>query len=63
MLDMMPDSPVRAQIFQILPWWSLLHYICQAAAVLLLEISLNMQHMQGKRTKAMTALKKALEYL
>ena len=63
MIDTMPDAPVRAEIFQILPWWSLLHYICQASAVLLLELSLDMQHMQEGTTTVMLALKKAISCL
>ena len=62
-MDTMPDAPIAAEVFQILPWWPLLHYICQAAAVLLLELSLNIQHMQGGTTTIMLALKKATNYL
>src|SRR5207248_2658909 len=34
LLRLMPDSPDIAQAYRILPWWSLIHYMCQAAAVL-----------------------------
>ena len=63
MLDMMPDPPVRAEIFEILPWWSVLHYTCQATAVLLLELAMDMQHMQESATRVIAALRKAIDYL
>ena len=64
MLDMMPHPPpVRAEIYEILPWWSFLHYVCQATAVLLLELAFNMQHMPGETTRLITTLRKAMRYL
>lgn len=63
MMDTMPDAPTAAEILQILPWWPLVHYIYQAAAVLLLELSLNMQHMQGGTTIIILALRKATNHL
>ena len=63
MLDMMPDPPVRAEIYEILPWWPVLHYICQATAVLLLELAMDMQHMQEEATRVTAALRKAIDYL
>ena len=63
MLSAMPDNPIATQVFQILPWWSLLHYVCQAAAVLLLELCLSMQHMEGELRVVLSATRKALNYL
>ena len=63
MLSVMPENPVATEVFQILPWWSLLHYVCQAAAILLLELCLSMQHMQGELEVVLSATRKALDYL
>lgn len=63
MLDMMPDPPVRGEIFELLPWWAFLHYVCQATAVLLLEMAMDMQHMHGGTIKVITASRKAIDYL
>ena len=63
MLSAMPDNPIATQVFQILPWWSLLHYVCQAAAVLLFELCLSMQHIEGELRVVLSATRKALGYL
>lgn len=63
MVSLMPDEPVAEYVFQVLPWWSLLHYVCQAAAVLLLELCLNVQHMPSETREVMFATKKAMNYL
>jgi hypothetical protein len=63
MFDTLPDTGSQSEIFQILPWWPVIHYLCQAAAVLLLELSLNMQHMQDQLITLTAALTKAIDYL
>jgi hypothetical protein len=61
--QVMPDDPVAEQVLMVLPWWSLLRHVSQAAAVLCLELCLNAQHMQNETTDVMLALRKALNYL
>lgn len=63
MTDILPDDPIAAQILQIFPWWTLLHYISQAIAIMCLELCLNVQHMQDQTREVMGALSKALNYL
>ena len=63
MLSAMPDNPIAIEVFQILPWWSLLYYVCQAAAVLLLELCLSIQYMGGESKVVFSATRKALNYL
>lgn len=63
LVKIMPDDPVAEQVLQILPWWVLTHYICQAAGILLLEMVLGNQHLQGDAQEVIVALKKALNYL
>jgi hypothetical protein len=40
MLQLMPDHPNVSEAYRVLPWWSLLHFVCQAAAVLIMELCL-----------------------
>lgn len=63
MTDILPDDPVAAQVLQIFPWWTLLHYVSQATAMMCLELCLNVQHMQDQTCEVMGALRKALNYL
>src|SRR2546423_4526043 len=63
LLRLMPDSPNIAEAYRILPWWSLLHYVCQAAAVLILELCLAAQHCPSQVGEILDGLKKAISYL
>jgi hypothetical protein len=63
MMDLMPNNPTAGLVLYILPWWSLLHYVSQAIAVLLLELCLNAQHMQSETLAIMNATQKSLHYL
>jgi hypothetical protein len=63
LLRLMPDSPDIVQAYRILPWWSLLHYVCQAAAVLILELCLAAQHCPSRVLEILEGLKKAIAYL
>jgi hypothetical protein len=63
MMDLMPDNPTANLALYILPWWSLLHYISQAIAVLLLELCLNAQHIQSETLAIIQTTHKALHYL
>jgi len=64
LLALLPDNPTNHQACQLLPWWGLLHYLCQAAAVLTLELSLNVQHFEKADTSmVMRHLGKSILYL
>lgn len=63
MLAVMPDNPSAHEAFQLLPFWALLHYIAQAAAVLLLELSLDSQHFPTETDEVVNYLRKAMGYL
>lgn len=63
LLQIMPDDPSAGEVLQVLPWWALLHYVSQVTAVLLLEMCLNIQHMQDETNEVLTSLRKALNYL
>lgn len=63
LLAVMPDAITANEAYVLLPWWTLLHYICQATAVLLLELCLNCQHFENQPAEVVRYLKKALRYL
>ena len=63
LLRLMPNSPNIAEAYRILPWWSLLHYVCQAAAILILELCLAAQHCSSRIGEILDGLKKAISYL
>ena len=63
LVNILPDTLVEHQILQVLPWWALLHYICQAAGILILELCLNMQHVPADSETVMLGLRKALNYV
>lgn len=63
MVGILSDDPVAAEVLQVLPWWSLLHYVCQATALLLLEMCLNTQHLQDEPQEVLRGLRKGMQYL
>jgi len=63
MLAIMPDYPTAHEAYQLLPWWTLLHFVAQAAAVLLLELALDAQHLRKEVAQIVTSLRKAMSYL
>lgn len=63
MLTLFPDTPDAATLHRMTPWWCTLHYLMQAATVLLLELSFKAQHVPEKATMVSKAAKKALDWL
>lgn len=63
MLDLIPDTPDPIQLYQISPWWCILHYLMQAAAVLLLELSFACIHMPDHENNFLLLSKKAIRWL
>ena len=63
LLRLMPGSPNMAEAYRILPWWSLLHYLCQVSAVLIMELCLAAQHCPSRVGEILDGLKKASSYL
>lgn len=60
MLDLVPDEPDATKLYQICPWWSVLHFLMQAATLLLLELSFGCIHMPKEELKFLAASKKAI---
>lgn len=62
MLDLIPDEPDAARLYQICPWWSILHFLMQATTVLLLELSFGTIHMPEEEMKFLGAAKKGIRW-
>ncbi|KAJ5950681.1 uncharacterized protein N7479_009094 [Penicillium vulpinum] len=63
MLDLIPDEPDALQLYRISPWWCILHYLMQAATVLLLELSFGTVHMPEEEKNFIILSKKAIRWL
>ncbi|CAG8882938.1 unnamed protein product [Penicillium egyptiacum] len=63
MLDLIPDEPDALQLYRIAPWWCILHYLMQAATVLLLELSFGTVHMPEEEKNFIILSKKAVRWL
>ncbi|KAG0155069.1 hypothetical protein PDIDSM_642 [Penicillium digitatum] len=63
MLDLIPDEPDALQIYRVAPWWCILHYLMQAATVLLLELSFGTVHMPEEENNFIGLSKKAIRWL
>lgn len=62
MLDLIPDEPDATRLYQICPWWSILHFLMQATTVLLLELSFGTMHMPEKEMEFLKAAKKGIRW-
>lgn len=62
MLDMVPDEPNVLQLFQVSPWWCVLHYLMQAATVILLELSFGVIHVPEQEEKLVKLAKKSIRW-
>ena len=60
-LDALGDT--SHQIFCIPPFWSTLHYLCEALAVLLLELTLKCKHFLDGKLALLTDVKKGIKWL
>jgi hypothetical protein len=63
LLAIMPDNPSAHEAYQLLPWWALLHYVSQATAVFMLEMSLGCQHFKNEIPEVVDYLRKAMAYI
>ncbi|KAF9889127.1 hypothetical protein FE257_007616 [Aspergillus nanangensis] len=63
MLDLLPDQPDALRLYEICPWWCILHYLMQATTVLLLELSFGSIHMPNDEQVMLEASKKAIRWL
>ena len=63
MLDLIPDRPDAIQLYELAPWWCVLHYLMQAVTVLLLELSFGNIHVPDREQDTLRAAKKGVHWL
>ncbi|KIW28891.1 uncharacterized protein PV07_04746 [Cladophialophora immunda] len=63
LLGVMADNPSAHAAYQLLPFWTLLHYVAPAATVLLLELCLDHQHFTDEHIDPLPNIRKAMAYL
>lgn len=63
LLALLPNEAANTRGSKILPWWSLLHYIVQAGAVLILELCLGTEHMPSQVQPLLEEVGKVMAWL
>lgn len=63
MLNLLPDGPNARGLYKIAPWWILVHYLMQAATILMLELAFRADHMPNEVEEVFDAAEKALKWL
>ena len=63
MLEMLPQEPNGVGLYTVAPWWCLVHYLMQAATVLMLELSYRSEHMLNEVEEVFDSAKKATDWL
>ncbi|KAI9879214.1 MAG: hypothetical protein M1830_009215 [Pleopsidium flavum] len=63
MLNLLPDEPNPIGLYKIAPWWCLLHYLMQAATVLMLELAIRADHMPFEAEEIVNCAKKVVRWL
>ena len=63
MLEMLPQEPNSVGLYTVAPWWSLVHYLMQAATVLMIELSFRSDHVPDKVEDIFDSAKKATDWL
>lgn len=63
MLDLIPDEPDAVQLYEIAPWWCILHYLMQAVTMLLLELSFGTVHAPDSEKQFLLLAKKGIRWL
>ncbi|RDW86414.1 fungal specific transcription factor domain-containing protein [Aspergillus mulundensis] len=63
LISLIPDVPDASRIYQLCPWWCILHYLMQATTVLLLEISFGSIHVPEEEKNIIKAAKKGIRWL
>ena len=50
-------------LFSVSPWWHILHYLCEALSILVLEIAYRSEHLPNEAAKILEDAKKAVNWL
>jgi Fungal specific transcription factor domain len=63
LIALLPNEAALSHASKMLPWWSLLHYIAQAGAVLVLELCLKAEHMPTQVKEILADIGKVMAWL
>lgn len=63
MLDLIPDQADAIQLYEIGPWWCVLHCLVQSVTILLLELSFGSIHIPEEEQNIFTMAKKGVRWL
>lgn len=63
LMDILPEEPTLHEAVQLLPWWNMLHYLSQAMAVFVLELCLDVRHLDRSPDTLEPRILKAMAYL
>ena len=62
-VDMLPDQPDPAGMYQETPWWNMVHHLMQAVSIIMLELSLGAVHGLGSAEELLRAAEKTVCWL
>ncbi|KAI9042187.1 CeGAL family transcription factor [Aspergillus affinis] len=62
-IRLLPEPADTDALYTLFPWWSIIHFLMQATAVLFIEASLNFEHIPQKVPMVLRAVKKSLEWM
>ncbi|KAB8255716.1 fungal-specific transcription factor domain-containing protein [Aspergillus pseudonomiae] len=63
LLRLFPEPLEAALLHKLSPWWCILHFLMQATAILLIELSFHVQHVPEKAAMVSKAVKKSYDWL
>ncbi|KAI9368917.1 fungal-specific transcription factor domain-containing protein [Aspergillus egyptiacus] len=63
LIGLIPDIPDVTRLYQLCPWWCILHYLMQATTVLLLELSFGCIHIPQDEKAILETSKKGIRWL
>lgn len=63
MLDLLPEQPDPAGMYQETPWWNMVHHLMQAVGILMLELSLGSLHCPNSAGELLHAAQKSVRWL
>ncbi|KAL8915310.1 MAG: hypothetical protein Q9171_000180 [Xanthocarpia ochracea] len=62
-IDLLPDQPNTVGMYQVTPWWNMVHHLMQAVTILMLELSLGAPHCADTVPEILQAAHKAVGWL
>lgn len=63
LVDMLPDVPNPVGMYQVSPWWNMVHHLMQAVTVLMIEMSFRACHCPDETDEILKAAQKAVAWL